>query len=397
MLSLYADFNPPRFGLYVNKPLPPPFAEETSHRDEKPDAFGHFLRGLPRKTLAVALALLPIVALLNLGVLVWSLGGIDLSATIVAPGYLVIAFALVFVPIIANSLRLAVWARFLEVDLPLLAALRVMTGTVVANSVTPTTVGGMPLKILFLMGEGVETRKAVTMLSLQTAEDMLVLFSLVGLSAWLSGFLLTDFLAAHPDLMGRIELLISSAAWFGFVAVLVIVGSCLAIGFGMLGPKLQKRAKHALDVLRQSISTIAKDWIAVASRGKTYALINIGLAVVQWTVRFSIAGLVIAAFGIDWHPQLYWLLQYLVQALSSVVPTPGAAGGAEAAFLLLFSPFVELDTLLPAMSTWRLLHFFIPLGAAALAFFFLRRARWRLTGPNVPFVQGTSDSRVPAE
>ena len=393
----------------MKTPLPPQFEDDMSEQalgndlgQDAPDPMGEYFRKISRRSIAFALTLLPIVALLNLGVLVWSLGGINLSATIVAPGYLFLALSLVFVPIITNSVRLAVWARFLKVDLPLPAALRVMTGTVVANSVTPTTVGGMPLKILFLMGEGVESRKAVTMLSLQTAEDMLILFSLAGICASLSGFALADFLAANPEIMTRIEVMVTSVSWIAITALLVVAGVCLAIAMGVFGTKLRGFAQRLFGVLARSASTVANDWAAVARFGKVYALINIALALLQWGVRFSIAGLVIAAFGIDWHPQLYWLLQYLVQALSSVVPTPGAAGGAEAAFLLLFSPFVQIETLLPAMSTWRLLHFFIPLGAAACAFFILRRPRWRLSRPitvqpiETPGPEA-NDARVPAE
>lgn len=362
------------------------------------------LGGLPRRTLAVALTLLPIVALINLSILVWSLGGIDLSKTIVAPGYLLLAIALVFVPMAANSVRLALWARFLRVDLEVTGAFRVITGTIVANSITPTTVGGMPLKLLFLMGEGVETRRAVTLLSLQTVEDMVILFSLFGLCASLSGFVLADFLAANPDVLSQVNRVAVSAAWIALMGTLAAISLCILIAMGLFGSALRARAGRCLSTLRQSTSTVARDWIAVAKRGKVYALINISLALLQWSVRFSIAGLVIAAFGIDWHPQLYWLLQYLVQALSSFVPTPGAAGGAEAAFLLLFAPFVDLDVRLPAMSAWRLLHFFVPLFGAALAFFFLRRARWRLVDePNAPHNQKSKNQHerdaapVPAE
>lgn len=369
----------------MNAPLPLRDSAEGPLGKPANDAMNRHLVGLPRRTLAFALTLLPIVALINLGILVWSLGGIDLSKTIVAPGYLTLALALVFVPMAANSVRLALWARFLRVDLGVAGAFRVITGTIVANSITPTNVGGMPLKLLFLMGEGVETRKAVTLLSFQTAEDMVILFSLFGLCASFSGFALADFLSTHPELMREVQRVVASIGWVALGVGLAVIALCLAIATGMLGSGLREWAGRWLGRLRQSASTVAGDWVAVARRGKVYALINISLALLQWSVRFSIAGLVLAAFGIDWHPKLYWLLQYLVQALSSVVPTPGAAGGAEAAFLLLFAPFVELDVRLPAMSAWRLLHFFVPLAGAALAFFLLRRKRWRLVeGPGAP-------------
>jgi len=63
---------------------------------------------IPRRTMTIALSVLPIVALVNVGVLVWSLGGIDLSQRLVRPSLLGFVALLVFVPMLANSLRLAI-------------------------------------------------------------------------------------------------------------------------------------------------------------------------------------------------------------------------------------------------------------------------------------------------
>lgn len=343
--------------------------------DDQRDVLAQHLRGLSHRTLTIALSLLPILALVNVGILIWSLGRIDLASTIVAPGYLALAAMLTVVPMVANSLRLALWARFLGLKLGVLGGLRVMTGTIITNSLTPSTVGGMPIKMLFLMGEGIETKKAVTLLSFQTAEDMLVIFSLINLCASLSGFVLYDFLLANPQVLIELRHVIDWATSAVLIAGIVILALGLAVASGVLGKRLRRLGGQIVDVLCRSASTVLTDWGTVMREGKKYALANIALALTQWSVRFSVAGFVLAAFGFEWHPQLYWLLQYLVQALSSVVPTPGGSGGAEAAFLLLFSPFVDLDLLLPTMSTWRLLHFFLPLSIAAIGYFILRRIK----------------------
>ena len=358
------------------------------------DPLAQYLRGLSRRTIGLALTVLPLVVLFNVGVLVWSLGGIDVSRTIVIPSYLLLAVALAFVPMTANALRLIVWARFLKADLSLVGAMRVMTGTIIANSVTPTTVGGMPLKLVFLMGEGIDTRRAVSMLSFQTVEDALVLFSLFGLCASVSSFALADFFAANPEMFQRLQEALAFAGWIGASLLAAAFAGGVLIAAGILGSRIKRIVTRWGITLRRWAGTVLQDWRAVVCEGKISALISLGLAFLQWSVRFSIAGLVIAAFGIDWQPHLYWLLQYLVQALSSFVPTPGAAGGAEAAFLLLFSPFVDLEILPAVMSAWRLLHFFVPLAGAALAFLLLRRAQWRLQGL---LARGSNAQGQPAE
>lgn len=331
------------------------------------------LQSLPRRTLTIALWVLPLVALANVAVLVWSLGGVDLSDRIVAPHLLVLAMALIFVPMMTNSLRLALWSRFFGLDLGFRRALKVTTGTMVANSVTPSATGSMPIKLAFLIGAGVETRRALALISFQTLEDALVLFSLVGLTLGVSGFALLDFLNSDPELLARFDnslRSISMVAVWSFVSLVLL---SLVIAGGLLGGRVRGWAANASRAVRRWVSGVLGDWAEAARRGKWIAAVNVTLALLQWCVRFSIAGLVLAAFGVEWRPALYWLLQYIVQSISAIVPTPGGAGGAEAGFLLLFAPFVDADALVPAMSTWRLIFFFLPLTGAALIFFHLNR------------------------
>lgn len=329
---------------------------------------------LPRRTVRIALSVLPLVALANVAVLVWSLGRIDLAGRLVAPGLLLLAGAMAFVPMLTNSLRFALWSRFLGIDLAFRDCLKVVTGTMVTNSITPSAAGGVPIKLLFLMGAGVSSRRAATLISFQTAEDAAVLSGLVALCVGLSGFQLVDFLARQPGLLARIEADLVLAGWIGLAVVAVLAGLAGALAAGFLGERLRARAAGLLARAGSFAGHVVSDWLGVMARGKGVALANLALALAQWLARFSIAGVVLAAFGQAWHPALWWLLQYLVQSISSVVPTPGGAGGAEAGFLLLFAPFVGAGVLVAAMSTWRLMFFYLPLSGAALVFFLLNRA-----------------------
>jgi hypothetical protein len=322
----------------------------------------------------IALSVLPLVALANVVVLVWSLGVIDLAGRLTQPGLLLLAGGIAFVPMLANAARFALWSRFLGIGLGMRGGLKVVTGTMITNSITPSAAGGVPIKLLFLMGEGVSSRRAATLLSFQTAEDAVVLGALVAMCVGLSGFQLAEFLARQPGLIARIEADLALAGWIGGALVVVMAGLALAIAAGLLGERLRALAARLIARIGGFAGHVVRDWLGVMARGKGIALANLALALAQWLARFSMAGIVLAAFGQAWHPALYWLLQYLVQSISSVVPTPGGAGGAEAGFLLLFAPFVSAGVLVAAMSTWRLIFFYLPLSGAALVFFLLQRA-----------------------
>jgi uncharacterized membrane protein YbhN (UPF0104 family) len=325
----------------------------------------------------IALSVLPLLALANVAVLAWSLGGIDIAGRLVAPGLLLLAAVVAFVPMLANSLRFAVWSRFLGIGLGFRASLKVVTGTMIANSITPSAAGGVPIKVLFLIGEGVAPRRAATLISLQTAEDVAVMSALVAVCLTFSGFQLIDFVSQQQGLLARIEADLALAGWIGLGLMAMLGGLGWALAAGMLGAPLRARAARLLARVRNFGGHVVSDWLGVLRRGKGIALVNLALALTQWVARFSMAGIVLAAFGQAWHPALYWLLQYLVQSISSVVPTPGGAGGAEAAFLLLFAPFVAGSVLVVAMSAWRLIFFYLPLTGAALVFFLIHRSARR--------------------
>lgn len=360
---------------------PPALPRSEPGTQPEGDALVRHLASLPRRTLSIALWLLPVVALVNVAVLAWSLGAISLAERLVAPHLLALAGVLVFVPMLANALRLAIASRFLGIGLRFGGSLRVITGAILANSVTPSAMGGMPIKALFLIGEGVEARRAVSLISFQAAEDALCLFGLASLAATYAGFALTDFLSADPDAARRAgqNLRIAAMILAGAVAAAMAIGVLARAGW--LGLRLRAVLGRIGRRARLSLAMVTQDWRALLRRGKAVALLNLAIASVQWSVRFSIAGLVLKAFGTAWQPALFWLLQYLVQSISSAVPSPGGVGGAEAGFLLLFAPFVEPAVLLPSMSMWRLLFFYLPLIGAAVIFFALRRQRGRSAPP----------------
>ena len=106
----------------------------------------------------------------------------------------------------------------------------------------------------------------------------------------------------------------------------------------------------------------------VARRGRLRFAAGLALAAVQWTARYSVAAALLAFLGVPVEPVLSWALQWATFTLMAAVPTPGAVGGAEAAFAALYAPFVPADVLGLATAAWRLVLFYAPLSVAAFVF-----------------------------
>src|SRR5690606_28502095 len=92
---------------------------------------------------------------------------------------------------------------------------------------------------------------------------------------------------------------------------------------------------------------------------------------VQWIARYSVISALVAYLGYPVQPVLFWLLQWVVFTLMAMIPTPGAAGGAEAAFYLIYSALLPEQVIGLATAGWRFLTFYLQLGLASVLFFLL--------------------------
>lgn len=326
---------------------------------------------ISRRAIQVALWALPLAALGNIVFFLWALDGRPLSSIAERPWLLGMAAGLAFVPWITNVLRLAIWCRFLGVPLQLKQNIRIILGTVIANSVTPTATGGTVIKWGFLVNEGVSADKAGTLISTQIAEDTIVMLSLLAFALFFAfGFELPSTLRELDWVGARAS---TAQALLFLVAIVLIAGMVFGIARrGWFGARIGGLAQRAAVRTGELCRNIVSDWKTVIRGGKSVVMASMALSAVQWGARYSVATAIIGFAGGAMLPLLYWALQWLTFTFSTVVPTPGGIGGSEAAFLLLYAPFVSPDTLGPVMVIWRLMLFYVPTGLAALIFLGMR-------------------------
>lgn len=88
----------------------------------------------------------------------------------------------------------------------------------------------------------------------------------------------------------------------------------------------------------------------------------------QWLTRFGILLAVVRMMGLEADLTKLLLLQWMVFVAMLVTPVPGATGGAETAFLLVFSDSLPDGMAGMAMTAWRILayYFILVVGAGLL-------------------------------
>lgn len=284
-------------------------------------------------------------------------------------GYLLLAVGLAFLPWLTNTLRLLIWARFLGSDLDVRDSFRITLATQLGSAVTPTAAGGEIFRIGLLVQRGISPGVAFSISTLASLEDgLFFLLSLPVALLVLSTTRLPDLpqigLAAGAE-VGR--------ALGGLVAVLFAAWVLWRlVAMGSFGERARDRGLRWVGRtrrrLRQGWEETRAAWRLVVRRGKARFALTFLLTAIQWTARYSVITALAAFLGVRVDPFLFFALQWVVFTLMSFVPTPGAAGGAEAAFYLVFSAVLPRDVIGIATGGWRFLTFYLQLALGAALF-----------------------------
>jgi uncharacterized protein (TIRG00374 family) len=148
---------------------------------------------------------------------------------------------------------------------------------------------------------------------------------------------------------------------------------------GGLGKRTQRHGRRFISRIQRGLRSSWEDarevYALIRTDGKARFALSVSLTGVHWIARYSIISVLIAFLGAPVQPVLFWLLQWVVFTLAAFIPTPGAAGGAEAAFFLIYSPFVPADILGLATAGWRFFTFYLLLGIASILYFILGGTR----------------------
>ena len=87
--------------------------------------------------------------------------------------YLLGAMLLTLVPLLGHMVRTIMWTRFLGYRIGLVKLFKIVLANELAASITPTAIGGGPLKLAMLVQTGVRTGAAACVTTLPTLEDLL--------------------------------------------------------------------------------------------------------------------------------------------------------------------------------------------------------------------------------
>jgi uncharacterized protein (TIRG00374 family) len=346
-----------------------------------------FSRGLNR-VFTTSIILVPFGVLLNLWI---SWAGTDRSVFRrfgeLDRRYLYLGIVLALMPWITNTIRILVWARFIGHRLTFRDCFRITLGAELASSVFPTSSGGEVFRWGMMVQKGVTKGEAASIVTLGYLEDLCFFATALPAAfvvsrAWELPVLQRMGREMRGEASGVIPTVIG-------VLLLVVLLWQMALR-GYLGRRSRRwSVRRAARTRRRSRKTrrdFASVLAMVRERGKGLFALTFLVTAVQWSCRYSVATAVAYFLGAQVDPVLFFLLQWVIFTAMLFVPTPGASGGAEAAFYLVYSALLPASVVGIATAGWRLLTFYLQLSLGAILFVVMNvadartRARERTSG-----------------
>jgi len=293
-------------------------------------------------------------------------------------GYLLLALGLGAVPWFANSLRLLIWTRFLGHRISFLDSVRITLATDLGSAVSPTAVGGGFFKWGLLVQRGVSPGTAASLTTFAPLEDGLFFALALPIAVVLTASWGNPVSSAAGEQLGvgalpALLVVLATGVLTWAVVRWVLVGG--------LGLRAQRRSRRFVSRIRRGLRSTWVDareaYRLIRKNGKWRFALSLSLTASSWIARYSIVSALIAFLGAPVQPVLFWLLQWVVFTLAAFIPTPGAAGGAEAAFFVIYSAFVPASVMGLATAGWRFFTFYLNLALAAVLYIVLGGTRRR--------------------
>lgn len=322
------------------------------------------------KILKKSIIIIPIGLLINLILVLYNndLNILDVLVNFL-PDYFVLVILLITIPWFANTGRLLIWTRFFNKKLTFMETFRITFFSELGAALSPTSIGSGPVKIALLVQKKMAPGTGLSIATLSSLEDFM--FFIIAIPAAVTLSSAWD-LPLFRVLFERLR--------YKILDVIAVVGIIILILFilsriiknrrltrwnqqnqpsGSIITRLIQRAKIIMNEFRAAYNVIGR-------KGKLRFLITTMLTGIQWMCRYSVISALTAGFGINVKPILFFVLQWLVFCMGIFIPTPGAAGGAEASVYLIFFSFVPHESLGLITAGWRFLAFYFFLGIGAV-------------------------------
>lgn len=261
---------------------------------------------------------------------------------------------------IGHGLRIVIWTHYLKQRLKFLTGVKIAIYTELGQAITPTLIGGGPIKLALFIRNGLSTGKAGFLTLLGGVEDFIMYSSVFVISCFYakdSVFKIVEAIGYFVTEKWDVILMVLAALF-----ILRIIFKKL--NWSIVPQKYNQAWENLMIELKSGWHEMIYTFGKVIRNGFGYFLISFTILILQWTSRFTVLIVLLYALGVEFEPVQIYLQQWIVYLTMIFIPTPGATGGAEATFFLLFDGEIPKDLLPLIVSTWRFFIYYLMLFTA---------------------------------
>ncbi len=312
-----------------------------------------------RKHLKKIFWAIPVLVVINITVSLWG-GKQDLLQSLSAfnPVYFVLALGLGLMPWLTHASRIWLWTDFIKQKISFKNSLRTAIGSDLGAALTPTAVGGSPVKAAMLISNGVSPASSIVLSAITTLED-LVYFMI----SFLVIFVFSGFISESLLISGVSNMLLDHHA----LLYVAIAGTVLAFLYKVVFYD-QPWVVRARNWFTGQVAEIRQVSLLIWKSGKRLFLLSLLLNTLQWLIRYLLLYVLLLSLGQPVGLLTVIALSWLVYFIMLFVPTPGAVLGAEAAFFMAFSTYLPAEIIGFVIFGWRFLTFYYQLSMGAVMF-----------------------------
>jgi uncharacterized membrane protein YbhN (UPF0104 family) len=254
-------------------------------------------------------------------------------------GFLLLAVLLSILPWFAQSSRIVIWSRVFKKPVTSIQAFQAVLSSDLAAAATPTMLGGGYAKAGYLVSYG---------------------SAVIWSRAWDNPYVSK----AGANLISHWPVVLTVVA-----TLLIIIFILNKFGKSKTSASakrsLQVRIFETLQRYKFDLKTASK---LILLKGKSSFVLAVIAAGIGWCSRYGAITALVLGLGIEADPILFFLLQWVVFTTMTMIPTPGAVGGAEVSFALIYNGLIPSFAIPVVTSGWRFMTFYLPVGLGSILF-----------------------------
>lgn len=282
----------------------------------------------------------------------------------IRPEYMLAALLIHILSFVVWGMRIKVMSSALGHKINLLKASEIaVSGTFVA-ALTPSSIGGEPLRIHMLRKDRMPLGQATAVVMAERLLDTVVMLLAVPFSLYLFRSLLSD---------SRLDIVLLLGVLLTAVSFVLMIGALLQphrvkrglndllewMTERLIGKKIGKKLQNLSRSINVVIDEFNEGINIFFTDGRTGIFYGLMFTVLYWIVEF--ASLPVILMGLNQSPSVIicFAAQALLMIIIIVPLTPGSSGVAEFAATSLFSVFMAANILGIAVLAWRAFTFYV--------------------------------------